>query len=132
MDRGKTMLRCLTFLLVLGLTGCFGTSSSSDFAVPSFSARLQDGDRHMAWALTYFQSWRRDRQSRYLFLAEEHTYEAVEEFATLQMDTSPRINEFYVVRERRVRSCRFLAELQFNVVQYGLGGNSSPSRGCTF
>jgi len=81
--------------------------------------------------LTYFKSWRRDHQPRYLFLAENHIYTAVDGFARLQSDTSPRINEFYVARERRVRSCRFLAELQSEAVNFGIALRQPLALGCT-
>ncbi|MBF0280670.1 MAG: hypothetical protein HQM13_22950 [SAR324 cluster bacterium] len=122
---------CIGTLL---LAACSGSTSnpSEEMFVPSFLSRLKTGDRHIGWALTYFESWRRDRQPRYLFLAEDHIYNAVDGFARLQSDTSPRISEFYVVRERRVRSCRFLAELQFDAVNYGVALRRPSAIGCTF
>ena len=123
-------LFCLGLLL---LTGCFSSSERvTEMFIPSFLSRLQSGDRHVGWALTYYESWRRDRQPRYLFLAEDHIHSAVDGFARLQSDTSPRIGEFYIVRERRVRSCRFLAELQFDAVNYGIALRRPGALGCTF
>lgn len=106
--------------------------SSSGRPMSSFFSRLNEGDRHVGWALTYFESWQRGQQPRYLLLAEDHIYTAVNEFALLQADTSPRINEFYVVRERRVRSCRFLAELKFSATNYGLDLRYPTAAGCIF
>ena len=128
------------FLVSMGsllLVGCapalnFSPESSSDRFMPSFFSRLKEGDRHVGWALTYFESWQRGQQPRYLFLAEDHINTAVNEFAALQADTSPRINEFYVVRERRVRSCRFLAELKFTATNYGLALQRPIAAGCVF
>lgn len=127
---------CFISLGTVLMLSCSSSSSSQghspEMFVPSFLSRLKAGDRHVGWALTYFESWRRDQQPRYLFLAEDHIYSAVDEFAALQADTSPRINEFYVVRERRVRSCRFLAELQFSATNYGLALQRPGAVGCVF
>ncbi len=130
-----------SFCIITGilLIGCsdsssrvYSSASSGELFIPSLLSRLNQGDRHVGWALTYYKSWQRDRQPRYLFLAEEHIFNAIDEFAHLQSDTSPRIGEFYVIRERRVRSCRFLAELQFNAANYGLSLRRPPSAGCVF
>jgi len=109
----------------------YSRSSDGTF-IPSFLSRLKRGDHHVGWALSYYKSWNKDFQPRYLFLAEEHIYSAVSEFAHLQSDTSPRINEYYIVRERRVRSCRFLAELQFSAVNRGLALRNSAPAMCVF
>lgn len=128
------MHRCIrtlaAALLLLGLTT--SCSSYDRFPIGSFSTRLQDGDRHLGWSLNYFNSWRRERQPRYLLLAEDHTVNAIDAFAQLESDTSPRINEYYVARERRTRGCRLLAELQFEAVNHGqpLRGETPP--GCTY
>ncbi len=119
-----------------GNTGSqFSGSGQTGFAsarMPdSFHARLSQGDRHVGWALTYYESWKRGRQQSYLALAEEHIQEAVIEFADLQSQTSPRISEFYVARERRVRSCRFLAEVQFAANNSGFA-TLGASPGCSF
>lgn len=78
----------------------------------TFSKRLVSGDEHVNWALTYFESWRRDRQPRYLTLSLDHTQAAIDTFYQLQQDTSPIVTEFYIVKERRMHSCRMLFELQ--------------------
>lgn len=122
-------------LVLLWITGCFGSTHDSGrrgHNPPSFTARLSQGDHQMSWALTYFRSWRRDHQPRYLFLAEKHIKNAVSQFAHLQADTSPRINEFYVIRDRRVRSCQILAEVQFSAASYGLSVKQAPAQGCMF
>ncbi|MGK5091083.1 hypothetical protein WDW89_03585 [Deltaproteobacteria bacterium TL4] len=115
-------------LLMTVIAGC-----SDVFPVPSFLSRLQYGDRHVGWTLSYFDSWRRDRQPRYLKLAEEHIVSAIDIFSELEVATSPRITEYYVVRERRTRSCRLLSELQFEAINFGYNlSNSSVPLGCTF
>ncbi|MBF0286837.1 MAG: hypothetical protein HQM14_03390 [SAR324 cluster bacterium] len=108
------------------------SSASAEMFIPSLLSRLNQGDRHVGWALTYYKSWQRDHQPRYLFLAEDHIFNAIDQFAHLQSDTSPRIGEFYVIRERRVRSCRLLAELQFSATNYGMALRRPPATGCVF
>ncbi|MBT3716130.1 MAG: hypothetical protein HOG45_06180, partial [Deltaproteobacteria bacterium] len=92
--------------VIIFLPAC--SSTTPDFPQQSFRSRLSGGDRHMGWSLNYFDSWQNGLQPRYLQLAEQHTIAAIKMFAHLESDTSPRISEFYVVRERRTRSCRLL------------------------
>ena len=86
----------------------------------------------MGWSLIYFDSWKNGLQQRYLMLAERHTIAAIKLFRQLESDTSPRISEFYVVRERRTRSCRLLAELQFAAVNHGHQLSSNTPEGCIY
>ena len=53
-------------------------------------------------------------------------------FAHLEYDTSPRISEYYVVRERRTRGCRLLTEIQFKAGNYGQKLSSQTPEGCTY
>ncbi len=97
-----------------------------------FNLRISQGDRQIGWALTYFESWKKARQPRYLTLANTHALSAIEEFARLQSQTSPRINEFYIARQRRIRGCRFWTEIQR---ESQISGHSLPSQepwGCLF
>jgi hypothetical protein len=117
-------------LALLGLIGC--SSSNERFPFASFSNRLQQGDQQLGWSINYFNSWRRERQPRYLLLAESYTVNAINAFASLESDTSPRINEYYVARERRTRGCRLLAELQFEAVNHGQELRGVTPTGCTY
>lgn len=126
----RTILIGLLLALVLNLMAC--SSENIVFPVPSFVSRLTDGDRNVGWALTYYESWNRHHQPQYLLLAERYTLDAIDEYARLQEDTSPRINEFYVARERRVRSCRLLAEIQFSAANHGYNLRQTPVEGCVF
>jgi len=116
--------------IIISLTACSGTSS--EFPRQSFRSRLSKGDSHMGWSLNYFDSWQKGLQPRYLILAERHTIAAIKLFRHLESDTSPRISEFYVVRERRTRSCRLLAELQFSASNYGHKLSSGTPDGCIY
>ncbi|MBF0237099.1 MAG: hypothetical protein HQM12_05275 [SAR324 cluster bacterium] len=112
---------------IIILTGC-----STSFSVPSFLSRLQQGDKQIGWTLSYFDSWKRDRQPRYLKLAENHILTAIDIYASLESHTSPRINEFYVVRDRKARSCRLLSEIQFDAINFGYNLSGQSPEGCTF
>lgn len=127
--RTLSLLCTLLFVLIL-IAGCSGGSPS--FEGPSFLNRMESGDRHMGWSLNYFDSWRRDHQPRYLQLAEQNTISAIQLYSRLESDTSPRIREYYVVRERRTRGCRLLAELQFAAVNSGYPLRGSTPSGCTY
>ena len=125
--------RCRKIAASLLLLGFAVSCSSYDrFPIAPFSTRLQDGDRHLGWSLNYFNSWRRERQPQYLLLAEDHTVNAIDAFSRLESDTSPRINEYYVARERRTRGCRLLAELQFEAINHGQDLRGMTPSGCTY
>ena len=125
--------KCLlkTLFAIFFIAGC-SNGGDLEFRTPSFNSRLEEGDNHVGWSLNYFESWKNSRQPRYLNLAESHSINAIESFARLESDTSPRISEFYVVRERRTRACRLLAELQFEAGNHGhrLAGSTPP--GCIY
>tara|TARA_B100000315_G_scaffold50795_1_gene45322 strand:- start:126 stop:476 length:351 start_codon:yes stop_codon:yes gene_type:complete len=104
----------------------------SEFPEKSFRSRLIEADNHIGWGLNYFDSWQKGLQPRYLKLAEQHTITAINLFAHLEYDTSPRISEYYVVRERRTRGCRLLAELQFEAGNHGYKLSSLTPEGCTY
>ncbi|MDE0906955.1 MAG: hypothetical protein OSB18_06185 [SAR324 cluster bacterium] len=120
------------FLLVMIALWMGCSNPDPEFPISSFISRLTNGDQQMGWGLTYFESWRRSRQPRYLTLAETNTVDAIHAFAALESDTSPRINEYYVVRERRIRGCRLLAELQFEAINNGFSLRTAPPQGCTY
>ena len=124
--------RLLTFpvAIIIFLAACSGRTN--EFPSQSFRSRLREGDSHMGWSLNYFNSWQNGLQPRYLKLAERHTIAAIKLFRHLESDTSPRISEFYVVRERRTRSCRLLAELQFEASNYGHQLSSNTPDGCIY
>ena len=103
-----------------------------EFPVESFRNRLSKGDSHMGISINYFDSWKNHFQPRYIELAEEHTLTAIKLFSHLEYDTSPRIMEYYVVRGRRTRSCRFLAELQFAASNHGHQLSNSTPDGCVY
>ena len=125
--------KCLlkTLFAIFFIAGC-SNGGDPEFRTPSFNSRLEEGDNLVGWSLNYFESWKNSRQPRYLNLAESHSINAIESFARLESDTSPRISEFYVVRERRTRACRLLAELQFEAGNHGhrLPGSTPP--GCIY
>ena len=104
----------------------------AEFPEKSFQIRLVEADNHIGWGLNYFDSWQKGLQPRYLKLAEKHTITAINMFAHLEYDTSPRISEYYVVRERRTRGCRLLAELQFEAGNYGYKLKSQTPEGCNY
>ena len=116
--------------VIIFLHAC--SSTTPDFPQQSFRSRLSGGDHHMGWSLNYFDSWQNGLQPRYLQLAEQHTIAAIKMFAHLESDTSPRISEFYVVRERRTRSCRLLAEIQFAAGNHGYKLSSRTPDGCVY
>ena len=116
--------------ILIFLTACSGITAK--FPDQSFRKRLVEGDSHMGWSINYFNSWQNGLQPRYLKLAEKHTIAAIKLFRHLESDTSPRISEFYVVRERRTRCCRLLAELQFAASNYGLQLGSNTPDGCIY
>ena len=116
--------------IIIMLTAC--SSTANDFPRSSFRSRLSEGDSHVGWSLNYFDSWQKGLQPRYLMLAEQHTIAAIKLFRHLESDTSPRISEYYVVRERRTRSCRLLAELQFAASNHGHELNSTTPDGCIY
>ena len=116
-------------IIILLLISC--SKSFSEFPEKSFRSRLVEADRHIGWGLNYFDSWQKGLQPRYLKLAEQHTITAINMFAHLEYDTSPRISEYYIVRERRTRGCRLLAELQFEAVNNGYELSSQTPEGCT-
>ena len=97
-----------------------------------FNLRISQGDQHIGWALTYFESWKQAKQPRYLKLAYNHATSAIEEFARLQSQTSPRIGEFYIVRQRRIRGCRFWTEIQRESQNVGYHLPSAEPWGCLF
>lgn len=117
------------------ISACGGTSQVEphEIDVPfSFVERLQLGDRNLGWALTYYDSWNRNFEPRYLQLAEKHLVDAIEKFSLLQADTSPRIREFYAVQDRRVRSCRLLVEFHSTASQHGHQLINSSKNHCVF
>ncbi len=116
--------------IIIFLAAC--SERTTEFPSQSFRSRLSEGDSHMGWSLNYFHSWNNGLQPRYLRLAEKHTITAIKFFRQLESDTSPRISEFYVVRERRTRSCRLLAELQFAASNHGHQLNSNTPDGCIY
>ena len=120
-----------TFLATLLIAGCIN-GGDIEFRTISFNTRLEKGDHHVSWSLNYFESWKNSHQPRYLNLAEFHSISAIEYFARLELDTSPRISEFYVVRERRTRACRLLAELQFEAGNHGHRLPGSTPLGCIY
>ena len=93
--------------------------SCSQQSVSPFGDRLSQGDSHVNWALAYFESWKLSHQPRYLFLVRDHTVQAIDTFYDLQQDTSPAIKEFFIVRERRVRSCQMLQDVQVEASNFG-------------
>ena len=117
------------FSAILLLISC--SKNISEFPKKSFRNRLLEADNQIGWGLNYFDSWQKGLQPRYLKLAEQHTITAINMFAHLEYDTSPRISEYYVVRERRSRGCRLLAELQFEAGNYGYKLSSQTPDGCT-
>ena len=117
-------------IIILLLISC--SKSFSEFPEKSFRSRLIEADNHIGWGLNYFDSWQKGLQPRYLKLAEQHTVKAIIMFSHLEYDTSPRISEYYVVRERRTRGCRLLAELQFEAGNYGHKLSSNTPEGCTY
>ncbi len=117
-------------IAMIFLSACLSTVH--DFPQQSFRSRLSEGDGHMGWSLNYFDSWQKELQPRYLQLAERHTIAAIKLFTHLESDTSPRISEYYVVRERRTRSCRLLAELQFAAGNHGHKLSSRTPDGCMY
>ena len=116
--------------IIIFLASC--SERTTEFPSQSFRSRLSEGDSHMGWSLNYFHSWNNGLQPRYLRLAEKHTITAIKLFRHLESDTSPRISEFYVVRERRTRSWRLLAELQFAASNHGHQLNSNTPDGCIY
>ena len=118
------------FSVIFLLVSC--SKRLSEFPEKSFRSRLVDADNQIGWGLNYFGSWQKGLQPRYLKLAEKHTITAINMFAHLEYDTSPRISEYYVVRERRTRGCRLLAELQFEAGNYGYKLSSQTPEGCTY
>ena len=118
------------YRLILLLISC--SKSVSEFPDKSFRNRLVEADNHIGWGLNYFDSWQKGLQPRYLKLAQKHTITAINMFAHLEYDTSPRISEYYVVRERRTRGCRSLAELQFEAGHYGQNLSLQTPDGCTY
>ena len=116
--------------LIFLLISC--SKSVSEFPEKSFRSRLVDADKHIGWGINYFDSWQKGLQPRYLKLAEKHTITAINMFSHLEYDTSPRISEYYVVRERRTRGCRLLAKLQFDAGNYGYKLRSQTPEGCTY
>ena len=112
------------FLLVMIALWMGCSNPDPEFPISSFISRLTNGDQQMGWGLTYFESWRRSRET--------NTVDAIHAFAALESDTSPRINEYYVVRERRIRGCRLLAELQFEAINNGFSLRTAPPQGCTY
>ena len=116
--------------IIIFLAAC--SERTTEFPNQSFRSRLSEADSHMGWSLNYFHSWNNGLQPRYLRLAEKHTITAIKLFRQLESDTSPRISEFYVVRERRTRSCRLLAELQFAASNHGHQLNSNTPDGCIY
>ena len=126
----NSFLVLIYFSVILFLGSC--SQSDVEFQSKSFKSRLQQGDYHLGWSLNYFDSWRNARQPRYLRLAESHSINAINSFASLESDTSPRISEFYVVRERRTRGCRLLAELQFEAMNHGHQLSGMTPQGCIY
>ena len=126
----KTTSLILLAALNLIMVSC--STGGMEFQARSFKSRLQEGDYHLGWSLNYFDSWRNARQPRYLRLAESHSINAINSFARLESDTSPRISEFYVVRERRTRGCRLLAELQFEASNHGHNLSGMTPQGCIY
>ena len=118
------------FSVILLLISC--SKRLSEFPEKSFRSRLFEADNQIGWGLNYLESWQKGRQPRYLNLAEKHTITAINMFANLEFDTSPRISEYYVVRERRTRGCRLLAELQFEAGNYGYKLTLQSPEGCTY
>jgi len=112
------------------MTSC--SKSVSEFPERSFRSRLVAADNHIGWGLNYFDSWKNGLQPRYLKLAEKHTITAIKMFAHLEYDTSPRISEYYVVRERRTRGCRLLSKLQFAAGNHDYKLSSQTPEGCTY
>ena len=117
-------------IAMIFLSACLSTVH--DLPQQSFRSRLSEGDGHMGWSLNYFDSWHKELQPRYLQLAERHTIAAIKLFTLLESDTSPRISEYYVVRERRTRSCRLLAELQFAAGNHGHKLSTRTPDGCMY
>jgi len=117
-------------IIIIILSAC--SDKISNFPQKSFRNRLSEGDIHMGISINYFDSWKNDFQPRYLELAEKHTITAIRVFSHLEFDTSPRITEYYVVRERRTRSCRLLAELQFVATNHGHKLSNSTPYGCVY
>ena len=118
------------FSIIFLLISC--SKTLSEFPEKSFISRLVEADNHIGWGISYFDSWQKGLQPRYLKLAEHHTITAINMFAHLEYDTSPRISEYYVVRERRTRGCRLLAELQFEAGNYGYKLTLQSPEGCTY
>ena len=116
--------------IIIFLAAC--SERTTEFPNQSFRSRLSEGDSHIGWSLNYFHSWNNGLQPRYLRLAEKHTITAIKLFRHLESDTSPRISEFYVVRERRTRSCRLLAELQFAASNHGHQLSLNTPDGCIY
>ena len=122
-------------MILIVLVGCQGNSQPqlhSPETPISFVQRLHIGDRNLNWALTYFDSWNRKFQFRYLKLAEKKLVHAIQKFSSLQSDTSPRIREFYIVQDRRARSCRLLSQFHMTASHHGHLLNGDISNYCIF
>ena len=85
-------VRKLIFLFSVFLLLISCSKSVSVFPEKSFLNRMVEADNHIGWGLNYFDSWQRGLQPRYLKLAEKHTITAINMFAHLEYDTSPRIS----------------------------------------
>ena len=118
------------FSVIFMLVSC--SKRFAEFPEKSFQSRLVEADNHIGWGLNYFDSWQKGLQPRYLKLAEKHTITAIKMFAHLEYDTSPRISEYYVVRERRTRGCRLLAKLQFEAGNHGYKLSPQTPEGCSY
>ena len=115
---------------ILAVIWTIGSCSNDPLQPRSFLKRLGEGDQYLGWSLNYLDSWKINQQPRYLYLAEEHSKSAISTFTMLESDTSPRINEFYVVRERRIRSCRLHAEVNFEAQKNGFRIAEPTPSGC--
>ena len=123
----KPLLVLIFFSLILELGSC--SQGDVEFQSKSFKSRLQQGDYHLGWSLNYFDSWRNARQPRYLRLAESHSINAINSFASLESDTSPRISEFYVCVNVGPEAVGFLRNFSLKPWITGINFQEWPHRG---
>ena len=88
------------------------------------------GDRERDWALVFFQSWRQNRNGRYLNLSRRHMAQAVRTYFDLQVKIGHSFPDFYALDRRRRSGCRFLDEIDRLAARFRVLITDAASEGC--
>lgn len=130
---GRNQIRRVRHLVaaaLMALTLLAGGCGGVEHASPMVNQGMINGDRQREWGLVFFQSWRRDRNGKYLNLSRGHMVKAVKTYFDLQVAIGHSYPDFYILDRRRRQGCRFLGEVRRIANKFRVKLDDQPVSGC--